>query len=42
QNGPVRLVEYGLIEQLTEMNWKVEFSNQEHLQSLEPKHDPDI
>ncbi|KAG9292683.1 hypothetical protein G9A89_008270 [Geosiphon pyriformis] len=42
QDGPIRLVEYGLIEQLEEMNWKVDFNNQYNFSGLRPKEDPDI
>lgn len=43
EEGPMKLVdEYGLIEQLEELDWKVEFDNHVNFQSLKPAHDPDV
>jgi arginase len=40
--GPLRLVEYGLLEQLTELGWDCEFDGHRDLSSFRPTHDPEI
>jgi len=40
--GPLKIIEYGLIEQLQEMDWDVEFDGHLKLTDLKPKDDPNI
>ncbi|CAG8617948.1 6606_t:CDS:2 [Racocetra fulgida] len=40
--GPIKMVEYGLIEQLLEMGWNVEFDGHHKLTDLKPAEDPNI
>jgi arginase len=40
--GPLKLVEYGLLEQLTELGWDCEFDGHRDLSSFRPAHDPEI
>ncbi|GAA5798424.1 arginase [Helicostylum pulchrum] len=39
--GPVRLVEFGILNQIEELGWSVEYEGNENLDSLRPKEDPD-
>ncbi|KAG2236694.1 arginase, partial [Thamnidium elegans] len=39
--GPVRLVEFGLLNQIEELGWSVEYEGNENIESLRPKEDPD-
>jgi arginase len=42
ERGPKRLMEYGLIEQLEELEWDVEFDGYHKLSELRPAEDPNI
>jgi arginase len=42
EEGPVRLVEYGLVNQLKEMEWEVEFDGHHDFKKLRPEFDPDV
>lgn len=42
ERGPKRLMEYGLIEQLEELEWSVEFDGHHKLNELRPSEDPNI
>lgn len=42
EEGPLRLVEFGLIDQLKEMDWQVDFEGHKDFTTLRPKHDPDV
>ncbi|KAI7866820.1 arginase [Spinellus fusiger] len=41
EDGPRRLVEFGLLNQIQEMGWNVEYTENEDIESLRPKEDPD-
>ncbi|CAG8480348.1 371_t:CDS:2 [Cetraspora pellucida] len=40
--GPIKMVEYGLIDQILEMGWNVEFDGHRKLTDLKPTEDPNI
>ncbi|CAG8483150.1 10692_t:CDS:2 [Paraglomus occultum] len=40
--GPLRIIEYGLLEQLIDLGWEVEFDGHRNLEKLRPTYDPDI
>lgn len=42
EEGPIRLVEFGLINQLEEMGYQVEYQGNEDVDSLRPAEDPDV
>lgn len=42
EDGPIRLVEFGLLNQLQEMGWKVSYESNEDIHSLRPQEDPDV
>lgn len=43
EQGPARMMEFGLANQLEEMGWKVEYeSNLERVAALRPQQDPDV
>ncbi|KAG1452719.1 hypothetical protein G6F56_007744 [Rhizopus delemar] len=42
EEGPIRLVEFGLLNQIQEMGWQVDYESNEDVQSLRPEHDPDV
>ncbi|KAL1922116.1 uncharacterized protein VTP21DRAFT_10758 [Calcarisporiella thermophila] len=42
EEGPVRLVEFGLIDQLKDLDWKVEFDGHQDYTQLKPESDPEI
>ncbi|KAL1917641.1 uncharacterized protein VTP21DRAFT_4034 [Calcarisporiella thermophila] len=42
EEGPVRLVEFGLIDQLKDLGWKVEFNGHQDFTLLRPASDPDV
>ncbi|CAG8461085.1 7804_t:CDS:2, partial [Acaulospora morrowiae] len=41
-DGPLKIIEYGLIDQLQEMGWDVEFEGHHRLTDLRPADDPSI
>jgi arginase len=41
EEGPIRLVEFGLLNQIEELGWSVEYQGNEDIQNLRPKEDPD-
>ncbi|OBZ86841.1 Arginase [Choanephora cucurbitarum] len=42
EDGPIRLVEFGLLNQLEEMGYSVDYEANENIQSLRPTEDPDV
>ncbi|KAI8369622.1 arginase [Radiomyces spectabilis] len=42
EGGPLKLIEFGLANQLEEMGWSVEYQANENLCELRPKEDPDV
>jgi arginase len=42
EDGPIRLVEFGLLNQLQEMGYKVDYEANESIHSLRPAEDPDV
>jgi arginase len=42
EEGPIRLVEFGLIEQLKEIGWEVDFDGNHDFTKLRPAYDPDV
>ncbi|KAI9482798.1 MAG: hypothetical protein EXX96DRAFT_555655, partial [Benjaminiella poitrasii] len=42
EEGPIRLVEFGLLNQLEEMGYAVEYEANEDVQQLRPSEDPDV
>lgn len=42
EEGPLRLVEFGLAEQLKEMGWQVEHEANKNITQLRPESDPDV
>lgn len=41
EEGPVHLVEHGILNQLEELGWSVEYEGNEQIESLRPQEDPD-
>ncbi|KAL0081421.1 arginase [Phycomyces blakesleeanus] len=42
EEGPLRLVEFGLLNQIQEMGWKVDYEGNNNISSLRPNQDPDV
>ncbi|KAG0742804.1 hypothetical protein G6F57_002728 [Rhizopus arrhizus] len=42
EDGPIRLVEFGLLNQVQEMGWSVDYESNESIHSLRPTEDPDV
>ncbi|KAI9248410.1 arginase [Sporodiniella umbellata] len=42
EEGPIRLVEFGLLNQIEELGWKVSYESNDDVQSLQPAHDPEV
>lgn len=42
EEGPIRLVEFGLLNQLEEMGYQVEYKGNEDIPSMRPLEDPDV
>lgn len=42
EEGPIRLVEFGLLNQLEEMGYKVDYQGNEDIPSMRPLEDPDV
>jgi arginase len=42
EQGPTRLVEFGLLNQIEELGWTVDYEGNENITSFRPSDDPDV